>query len=116
MKSRSYALRQSLPIPVRKPKSHQPVLPRVDPAPETKIPAGIEISTLTKHIGENVCVRGWLTGKRSSGSMLFLQLRDGSGFLQGVLERSLVGENCWAAAQKLTNESSCFVWGTVKST
>ena len=67
---------------------------------------------LTKHIGENVCVRGWLTGKRSSGSMLFLQLRDGSGFLQGVLERSLVGENCWAAAQKLTNESSCFVCGT----
>src|SRR5579863_6485225 len=100
---------------------HAPAVPAVKsetdvvslPSPPG-IPAGVEISKLSAHIGKEVCVRGWLSNKRSSGGMLFLELRDGSGFLQAAVDKSSVGEECWTDAQKLSRESSCYVWGTVR--
>jgi len=47
--------------------------------------------------------------------MIFLQLRDGSGFVQGIVEKSAVSEQSWPAAEKLANESSCYVWGSVRA-
>jgi asparaginyl-tRNA synthetase len=80
-----------------------------------EIPSGIEISKLHAHVGAEVCVRGWLSNERSSGGMLFLELRDGSGFLQAAVEKSSVGEECWDNAQRLTRESSCYVRGIVRA-
>jgi asparaginyl-tRNA synthetase len=84
------------------------------PAPEIEAPDACDIADLHKHIGETRCVRGWLYNKRSSGGMVFLQLRDGSGFLQAVVEKSSVSEQSWEAAQQLTRESSCMVRGVVR--
>ncbi|MWC28514.1 asparagine--tRNA ligase [Paenibacillus sp. MMS18-CY102] len=64
--------------------------------------------------GEAVVVGCWLQGKRSSGKIQFLKLRDGSGFIQGVLAKSEVPEETWEAAQKLTQESSLYVTGIVR--
>lgn len=56
-------------------------------------------------------VKGWLYNVRSSGKVMFLELRDGSGIVQGVLSRQNAPEGVWEAAEKLTQESSVIVTG-----
>ena len=51
--------------------------------------------------------------KRGSGKIYFLQLRDGSGITQGVVEASSVDPETLAKAEKLTAESSLRVSGQV---
>ncbi|MDQ3460818.1 MAG: asparagine--tRNA ligase [Deinococcota bacterium] len=77
--------------------------------------ATVTISSLKEHIGEEVDVAGWLVGLRSSGKIAFLQLRDGSGFVQGVLAKSEVSGATFALARGLTQESSLRVSGTVRA-
>ncbi len=43
-----------------------------------------------------------------------MQLRDGSGFMQGVVVKSEVSEQVWEDAGKLTQESSLYVTGVVR--
>ena len=73
------------------------------------------IQKLPELIGEQVRLHGWLTGLRSSGKIAFLQLRDGSGFVQGVIVRDNVSDEAWEAAKALTQESSLVVTGLVKA-
>jgi len=73
----------------------------------------MRIVDLAKHVGESVELKGWLYNQRSSGSIMFLQLRDGSGFVQAVLVKKEVNEEVWEAAQPLTQESALVVEGTV---
>ncbi|EUU39990.1 OB-fold nucleic acid binding domain-containing protein, partial [Staphylococcus aureus] len=44
------------------------------------------------HLNQDVTIGAWLTNKRSSGKIAFLQLRDGTGFMQGVVVKSEVDE------------------------
>ncbi|MHB8986025.1 MAG: asparagine--tRNA ligase, partial [Eubacteriales bacterium] len=73
---------------------------------------------LVKHLGsytgQEVLVRGWLYNKRSSGKIIFLIVRDGSGIFQGVVVRQSAGENLFALAQRLTQESALAVRGVVR--
>jgi asparaginyl-tRNA synthetase len=78
-------------------------------------PPVIPIEHLHHHIGETVTVAGWLAGSRSSGKIAFLRLRDGSGFVQGVVVKSDVDETTFALARKLTQESSVRITGTVRA-
>ncbi|MGQ9472722.1 MAG: asparagine--tRNA ligase [Candidatus Caldatribacteriaceae bacterium] len=45
----------------------------------------VSIEDLACYEGEEVEIRGWLANRRSSGKVVFLILRDGTGFLQVVL-------------------------------
>jgi asparaginyl-tRNA synthetase len=72
------------------------------------------ISELGRHLGARVEIAGWLTGIRSSGKIAFLQLRDGSGFVQGVLVRSEAGDEVFERALALSQESSVRVRGEVR--
>lgn len=72
------------------------------------------ISEVNQHVGESVTIGCWLNKKRSSGKIQFLQLRDGSGYIQGVVVKSDISEEAWEAASKLTQESSLYVTGIVK--
>ena len=45
----------------------------------------ISIIDAKNHVDEKVKIGVWLTNKRSSGKIAFLQLRDGSAFFQGVV-------------------------------
>jgi len=65
-------------------------------------------------IGQEVELRGWCSNVRSSGSIMFLQLRDGTGHIQGVVVKSDVPEEAWQGAKALTIESSVMVRGTVR--
>ena len=50
------------------------------------------IGQLQRHVGQSVWIGCWLNGKRSSGKIQFLQLRDGTGYMQGVVVKSEVAE------------------------
>ena len=65
-------------------------------------------------MGETVELRGWLYNKRSSGKISFLLVRDGTGVVQGVLVRAEADPESWAASERLTQESSLIVIGTVR--
>ncbi|WP_409298120.1 asparagine--tRNA ligase [Peribacillus sp. SCS-26] len=72
------------------------------------------IKEVHKHAGEEVKIGGWLANKRSSGKIAFLQIRDGSGFIQGVVVKEEVGEEVFAKAKALTQESSIYVTGLIQ--
>lgn len=71
------------------------------------------ISNLKNKVGNSVTVQGWLYNKRDSGKIAFLQIRDGSGFIQAVAEEKALGEEIWAEIQKASIESSVRITGTV---
>jgi asparaginyl-tRNA synthetase len=71
------------------------------------------ISQFSSHVGETVTVNGWAHNVRSSGSIAFLQLRDGSGFVQAVVSKQGVDDATWETASRVTIESSVMVTGVV---
>jgi asparaginyl-tRNA synthetase len=73
----------------------------------------IMIHEMPNHAGETVRIGGWLANKRSSGKIAFLQLRDGSGFIQGVVVKEVVGEDIFAKAKSMTQESSLYITAEV---
>ncbi len=72
------------------------------------------IENLKDHIGEAVTLKGWLYNSRSSGKLVFLQLRDGTGIVQCVVFKGNVSEEVFESAKALGQESSLIVHGTVK--
>ncbi len=83
----------------------------VDLLPENE---KVSISEINKFVGKEITIQGWMYNKRSSGKINFLQLRDGSGFIQATVEKSEVAKDVWDNSEKLTIESSCQVKGLVK--
>lgn len=73
----------------------------------------IMIHEMPNHIGETVRIGAWLANKRSSGKIAFLQLRDGSGFVQGVVVKEVVGEDVFAKAKAIHQESSLYITAEV---
>lgn len=73
----------------------------------------INIIDAGKHVDEEVIIGGWLTNKRSSGKIAFLQLRDGSGYFQGVVVKAKVGDEIFEIAKELKQESSIKITGTI---
>jgi len=76
--------------------------------------AAVEISGLRAHVGETVTVRGWVMTTRSSGKIAFAVVRDGSGYVQGVLSKKEVAESTWSAFHSLTQETSVAMTGVVR--
>ena len=72
------------------------------------------IKEVYKHVGEEVTIGAWIANKRSSGKIAFLQLRDGSGFIQGVVVKADVAEEVFQSAKSVTQETSVYVKGIVR--
>ena len=75
----------------------------------------VYIEDLKEHEGEDVEIRGWLYNSRFSGKLVFLIVRDGTGFAQGVVSLKDVGEEIFERAKKATLESTVVVRGTVRA-
>ena len=74
----------------------------------------IYIEEVGQYVGQDVTIRGWLRNKRSSGKLHFLILRDGTGDLQAVVSKAVVGDESFARSATLTQESSLLVTGTIR--
>lgn len=72
------------------------------------------VEDLSGKIGEDVVLKGWLYNSRSSGKLVFLQLRDGTGIVQCVVFKGNVEEDIFERAKSLGQESSLIVRGKVK--
>lgn len=73
----------------------------------------ISIKDSSKHVDQEVKMHVWLTDKRSSGKIIFLQLRDGTAFFQGVVRKNDVTDEVFEVAKSLRQESSFYITGTV---
>ncbi|KAI6657335.1 Asparagine--tRNA ligase, cytoplasmic [Oopsacas minuta] len=71
----------------------------------------VKIRGTSKCIGKRIKVQGWVDSKRQQGkNMIFVILRDGSGFLQCLL----IGNQCLTPeALALSLESTVSIWGEV---
>src|SRR5712691_12150171 len=74
----------------------------------------IRIDEASGHAGAEIEIRGWLYHKRSSGSIHFLLVRDGSGVMQAVVAKQDVSPPIFMAAAEVTQESSLIVRGVVR--
>src|SRR5258705_12303583 len=70
------------------------------------------INQLASHIGGEVTLKGWLYNLRSSGKILFPQLRDGTGVVQCVVLKSSITPEVWEALKGLGQESALIIRGT----
>jgi len=82
---------------------------------ETITPPRTFINQLSEHVGEEVTIKGWLYNLRSSGKILFPQLRDGTGVVQCVALKNAVSPEVWDALKGLGQESALAIKGTVRA-
>jgi asparaginyl-tRNA synthetase len=73
------------------------------------------VESVGEYDGAEVRLRGWVRGKRASGKLVFLQIRDGSGSMQCTVFRPEAGEELFARAKALTQETSVIVEGQVRA-
>lgn len=74
----------------------------------------VYIDELSRHVGEEVTLCGWLYHRRSSGKIHFLQLRDGTGICQCVATLNDLGPEAFAAADHLGQETALETTGVVR--
>lgn len=72
----------------------------------------VKIKDFKDSVGQEVTIQGWMFNKRSSGKIIFLELRDGSGETQGIVVEKQLPE-IFALASSLNFEASVEVAGIV---
>ncbi len=73
------------------------------------------IADIARYDGQEVTLAGWVASKTEKGKLIFIRLRDGSGTIQCVVFKKNVSEDVFAAAQRLSQESSCRIVGNVRA-
>jgi asparaginyl-tRNA synthetase len=68
---------------------------------------------LNQYIGQEVTLKGWVANKRESKTVVFINLRDGLGMCQCILGIDDIGEENFALAKSLGQESSVSITGSV---
>ncbi len=74
----------------------------------------IRIEDIARYEGQEVTLKGWIYNHTDTGKLIFLWVRDGTGFAQCVVFHKNVAPELFEAAQALTYESSVVVTGTVR--
>jgi asparaginyl-tRNA synthetase len=65
------------------------------------------------NVEKEVQINGWLYTSRSSGKIMFLLIRDGTGIIQCIITKDSVNEKVFEDAKKITQESSIIVKGII---
>ena len=71
------------------------------------------IKDLAKHEGQEVELKGWNAQKRDSKGLVFMTMRDGTGFVQCIINVEVVGNDAFEVAKRLPQESSFSLTGKV---
>lgn len=87
-------------------------LPNINSAKELR-PA-VTLTGIANHLDKEVSINGWIKNIRSSGKIMFIQLREGRKDIQLVAEQKSLDSETWEELQKLTQESSVQATGVVK--
>ncbi|SYZ78446.1 aspartyl/asparaginyl-trna synthetase class iib [Trichococcus shcherbakoviae] len=74
----------------------------------------ITMDQAKEYLGQEISIGAWVTNKRSSGKIAFLQLRDGAHYFQGIVMKNDVGEELFDVAKSLTQETSLIIKGIIQ--
>lgn len=66
-----------------------------------------------EHVGQKIILTGWVQRRRDLGGLIFIDLRDRSGYVQVVFEPEASGADLMATGDKLRTEFVVAVEGTV---
>ena len=73
------------------------------------------VSRLAHYVGKTVTLHGWVQRNTPKGKLVFVTLRDGTGYCQCVVERGEATEGFFDEAKRLTQESAVAVTGSVSA-
>nr|WP_062532848.1 asparagine--tRNA ligase [Jeotgalibaca dankookensis] len=74
----------------------------------------ITMKQAKENIGQEVLIGAWVTNKRSSGKIAFIQLRDGDYYFQGIVLKNEVEPEVFEIAKSLTQETSVMLQGVIQ--
>ncbi len=72
------------------------------------------IEHIDEYVGDEVILKGWVYNRRSSGKIVFLLVRDGTGIVQVVFTPRDSGEENFKIAESLSQETSLEIKGIVR--
>ena len=73
----------------------------------------ILLKNVDQHLDAQVTIKGWVYNTRSSGKIMFIQFRDGTGAVQAVINQADVEASVFDSAKTLTIESSLKLTGKI---
>jgi len=79
------------------------------------MPDHVFIQDISKHVGKEITLKGWLADKTDKGKLQFLRVRDGTGTIQAVVFQKDVSPEAFEGAKSLTQESSLIVTGVPRA-
>ena len=71
------------------------------------------IASIAQFAEQEVTLNGWLYNIRGSGKIAFPQLRDGTGIIQAVAKKAVLGDDAFNELRHLGQESSLSLTGTI---
>ena len=74
----------------------------------------ISISQISKYVGQEVTIKGWVYNRTDKGKLVFLLVRDGSGFVQCVAFKGDLEPNVFDRVMRLPQESAVIITGPVR--
>lgn len=79
------------------------------------MPENIRVADIARHDGQEVTVQGWVYNRTHKGKLVFLLVRDGSGFVQCVAFKGDLDEAVFDELAHLPQESSLVITGPVRA-
>ncbi len=79
------------------------------------MPSIIRVEEISKYTGQDVTVQGWVYNRTDKGKLVFLLVRDGSGFVQCVAFKDDLPEAVFDQLTRLPQESSVIITGPVRA-
>ncbi|MBN8657156.1 MAG: asparagine--tRNA ligase, partial [Anaerolineae bacterium] len=74
----------------------------------------VSVSKISNHVGQDVVLKGWVYNRTDKGKLVFLLVRDGSGFIQCVAFKGDMTPELFETISKLPQESSVIITGSVR--
>src|SRR5574338_1457570 len=74
----------------------------------------ISVSQIAKYVGQEVTIKGWVYNRTDKGKLVFLLIRDGSGFVQCVAFKGDLDPEVFDRVMRLPQESAVVVTGPVR--
>ena len=75
----------------------------------------VEVKDMGRYEGAEVTIGGWVDQIRVHGKVAFVVVRDGTGYVQGVLVKKELAEDVWEVGTNLTQECSVEITGMVRA-
>ena len=79
------------------------------------MPEIIHVDQIAQYTGQEVTLQGWVYNRTDKGKLVFLLVRDGSGFVQCVAFKGDLDEALFERLMRLPQESSVVITGAVRA-